>query len=99
MHGKSSAITHSQKAMFKGLPQPMHIARYHSLVALEVPSALDVCASTINDDGSEAVMAVYSKDDKMLGFQFHPESILTAQGSQLLKQSIDYLTEQEANHA
>lgn len=99
MHGKSSAITHSEKAMFEGLQQPLHVARYHSLVALELPSALSVCASTINDDGSEAVMAVYSEHDRMLGFQFHPESILTAQGSQLLKQSIDYLTQQEANHA
>jgi anthranilate synthase component 2 len=39
-------------------------------------------------------MAVFNKTDKMLGFQFHPESILTAQGSVLLKQSIDYLTQQ-----
>lgn len=99
MHGKSSAITHTEKAMFEGLQQPLHVARYHSLVAHELPDALTVCASTVNDDGSEAVMAVYSEDDRMLGFQFHPESILTAQGSLLLKQSIDYLTLQGANHA
>ncbi|GEA08939.1 hypothetical protein KUL42_37000 [Alteromonas sp. KUL42] len=99
MHGKSSAITHSESAMFEGLPQPFHVARYHSLVAHELSSDLAVCASTINDDGSEAVMAVYNDKDRMLGFQFHPESILTAQGSLLLKQSIDYLTLQGANHA
>ncbi|APD85821.1 aminodeoxychorismate/anthranilate synthase component II [Alteromonas gracilis] len=99
MHGKSSAITHSEEAMFKGLQQPLHVARYHSLVAHELPEKLTVCASTINDDGSEAVMAVYNDEDRMLGFQFHPESILTAHGSLLLKQSIDYLTLQGANHA
>ncbi|MCB4436593.1 aminodeoxychorismate/anthranilate synthase component II [Alteromonas sp. McT4-15] len=99
MHGKSSAITHTEKAMFEGLQQPLHVARYHSLVAHELPDALTVCASTVNDDGSEAVMAVYSEGDRMLGFQFHPESILTAQGSLLLKQSIDYLTLQGAYHA
>ncbi len=99
MHGKSSAITHSEDAMFKGLQQPLHVARYHSLVAHSLPENLNVCASTINDDGSEAVMAVYNTEDRMLGFQFHPESILTAHGSLLLKQSIDYLTLQGANHA
>ena len=99
MHGKSSAITHSKDAMFKGLQQPLHVARYHSLVAHSLPENLTVCASTINDDGSEAVMAVYNSEDRMLGFQFHPESILTAHGSMLLKQSIDYLTLQGANHA
>ncbi len=99
MHGKSSAITHSQKGMFKNLPQPLHVARYHSLVAHTLPESLQVCASTLNDDGSEAVMAVYHENDKMLGFQFHPESILTAQGSVLLKQSIEYLTLQGANNA
>ncbi|BFT30806.1 hypothetical protein D210916BOD24_19820 [Alteromonas sp. D210916BOD_24] len=99
MHGKSSAITHSQQGMFENLPQPLHVARYHSLVALTLPESLQVCASTLNDDGSEAVMAVYHEGDGMLGFQFHPESILTAQGSVLLKQSIEYLTLQGANNA
>lgn len=95
MHGKSSAITHSERAMFHGLPQPLHVARYHSLVAKTLPDNLDVCASCSNDDGTETVMAVYNKADRMLGFQFHPESILTAHGSQLLQQSIDYLTQQD----
>jgi anthranilate synthase component 2 len=94
MHGKSSAITHSGKAMFSNLPQPLHVARYHSLVAETLPPQLLACASCINDDGSEVIMAVYNEQDRMLGFQFHPESILTAQGSALLKQSIDYLTQQ-----
>jgi anthranilate synthase component 2 len=99
MHGKSSAITHSGKDMFEGLQQPLHVARYHSLVAHSLPDNLTACASCVNDDGSEAIMAVYNDTDHMLGFQFHPESILTAQGSLLLKQSIDYLTSQGAAHA
>ena len=95
MHGKSSAVTHNEQAMFSGLPQPLHVARYHSLVAKTLPESLEACASCTNDDGSETVMAVYNKADRMLGFQFHPESILTAHGSRLLKQSIDYLTQQD----
>lgn len=99
MHGKSSAISHSAKDMFQGLPQPLHVARYHSLVAHSLPDSLTACASCFNEDGSEAIMAVYNESDRMLGFQFHPESILTAQGSLLLKQSIDYLTSQGIAHA
>jgi len=98
--GHQAIVEHyGEDAMFKGLQQPLHVARYHSLVAHSLPENLTVCASTINDDGSEAVMAVYNSEDRMLGFQFHPESILTAHGSLLLKQSIDYLTLQGANHA
>lgn len=95
MHGKSSAITHSQADMFTGLPHPLHVARYHSLVAHTLPDNLAACASCVDDNGENTIMAVLEKRDRMLGFQFHPESILTAQGSDLLKQSIEYLTVQE----
>lgn len=87
LHGKSSAIKHCAEMMFESLPNPMHVARYHSLMATTVPEEIQVIAK-IND----IPMAVYQEADKMLGFQFHPESILTAQGSQLLRQSIQYLT-------
>lgn len=93
MHGKSSAVYHAGKAMFKGLAQPLHVARYHSLTATTLPESLKVLAKT-----DDAIMAVYHNEDKMLGFQFHPESILTENGSQLLIQSIQYLTEQETPH-
>ena len=95
MHGKSSAISHTQTAMFNQLPHPLHVARYHSLVAHTLPDALEACATCEDEDGSQTIMAVINKADGMLGFQFHPESILTTQGSMLLKQSIDYLTLQE----
>jgi anthranilate synthase component 2 len=93
MHGKSSAITHCGDAMFTGLAQPLHVARYHSLVATSLPEQLSVLATVGN-----TVMAVYHVQDKMLGFQFHPESILTANGSQLLLQSIHYLTAGSVNN-
>ena len=90
MHGKSSAITHTGEAMFADMPQPLHVARYHSLMALELPEGLTPLAKV-----GTTVMAVYQSDDKMLGFQFHPESILTAEGSRLLLQSIHYLTKED----
>lgn len=97
MHGKSSFVTHTGEDMFENLPQPLPVARYHSLAATTLPDTLLPCATCAESDGSETVMAIYNKEDGMLGFQFHPESILTAHGSLLLKQSIDYLTKQGAN--
>ncbi|WP_018983855.1 aminodeoxychorismate/anthranilate synthase component II [Salinimonas chungwhensis] len=93
MHGKSSMITHDGSTLFDGLPQPLQVARYHSLIATQLPPTLRSVATC-----AALTMAVCHDDDKMLGFQFHPESILSAQGSQLLQQSIYYLTEQGVNH-
>lgn len=90
MHGKSSLIEHSGDKMFTNMPQPLPVARYHSLMADNMPKELSVLAQ-FND----IPMAVAHIEDKMLGFQFHPESILTAQGSQLLMQSIQYLTQDQ----
>ena len=64
----------------------MSIARYHSLLATYVPDCLQVIATI---DGLP--MAVLHENDRILGFQFHPESVLTCQGSQLLIQAIDFL--------
>ncbi|MCY7295161.1 anthranilate synthase component II [Alteromonas sp. a30] len=86
MHGKSSPLTHCENRMFAGLEQGFTIARYHSLMAATIPDSLSVLAHS-----DHIPMCVYHQAQRMLGFQFHPESILTAQGSQLLRQSIDYL--------
>lgn len=90
MHGKASQMTFSETAetqeIFAGLSNPLSIARYHSLVATQIPDSLQVIA---NIDG--LVMAVLQPNDRMLGFQFHPESILTCDGSILLMQSIQFL--------
>lgn len=87
MHGKSSLITHDKNGIFEDLPHPLPVARYHSLMGSEMPDELDVIAKI-----DQIPMSVYHKKDKMLGFQFHPESILTSHGSQLLKQSVEHLT-------
>ena len=86
VHGKTAAITLQDHPLFAGLPQPFLVARYHSLMATEIPNALTLLA---ND--RHIPMAVINEDKRMLGFQFHPESILTTLGKPLLKQSIDYL--------
>ncbi|NRA46091.1 MAG: aminodeoxychorismate/anthranilate synthase component II [Oligoflexales bacterium] len=86
-HGKSSAVAHHGDKMFESLPNPLKVARYHSLMAAQIPEQLQIIASY------EGIpMAVINQVDRMLGFQFHPESILTAQGKQLLQQSIQFLT-------
>ena len=87
-HGKSSLIEHTGKEMFAHLPSPLPVARYHSLMATQVPDTLSVIA-----EFEDIPMAVYNGQDRILGFQFHPESILTSHGSQLLSQSIDYLSQ------
>lgn len=88
MHGKSSLIEHCSDKMFANMPHPLPVARYHSLMASKIPSDLTVLANF-----ADIPMAVAHLQDKMLGFQFHPESILTSHGSQLLMQSIEFLTQ------
>ena len=92
MHGKSSLIKHNGQNMFANLPNPLPVARYHSLMADNMPADLHVLA-----DFNDVPMAVVHEQHKMLGFQFHPESILTSHGSQLLLQSINYLTQVPAS--
>lgn len=90
MHGKSSPIEHCGDKMFSQLPNPLTVARYHSLIGSAIPAQLQTLASY-----QSMAMAVYHSEDKMLGMQFHPESILTSQGSQLLKQSIEFLLQEQ----
>ncbi|KXO07098.1 Anthranilate synthase, amidotransferase component [Moritella sp. JT01] len=87
MHGKASSINHDGKLMFAGLSQPLPVARYHSLVATEVPSSL-----TVNAEFNGMPMAIIQPEDKVIGFQFHPESILTSEGAELLKNTLAWAT-------
>jgi anthranilate synthase component 2 len=83
MHGKTSAVRHTNQSVFKGLPNPYTVIRYHSL-AIErqsLPDSLQVTAQT--DDGE--IMGVMHKTLPIHGVQFHPESILTEHGHALLK--------------
>lgn len=85
LHGKASLIEHDEQAMFKGLPNPLPVARYHSLKGENIPNTL-----TINALCNNIVMAVRNDHDQVCGFQFHPESILTTQGVKLLEQTIEW---------
>ncbi|WP_019613301.1 aminodeoxychorismate/anthranilate synthase component II [Psychromonas ossibalaenae] len=90
MHGKSSLITHCGDRMFAGLSQPLSVARYHSLLGTSVPPSLEVVA-----DFNGMCMAVYNQQDRVIGFQFHPESILTCEGAKLLETSLELVTNTE----
>lgn len=94
VHGKASLISHDNSGPFNGLINPMPVARYHSLMAHSVPPALQAIAHV-----DDIVMAVIDKSQQIIGFQFHPESILTPDGELLLKQSLNMLcqTQQLAN--
>ncbi len=83
VHGKSSQVTHDSTGLFTGLASPMKVARYHSLSARDVPDELTVTAMT---DG--VPMAVANEEKSLYGLQFHPESILTVSGQQLLQNLI-----------
>ena len=82
MHGKTSHIVHQHAGVFEGLPSPLTATRYHSLVIApsSMPDCLEVTATT--EDG--IVMGVRHRELPIEGVQFHPESILTAAGHQLL---------------
>jgi anthranilate synthase component 2 len=91
VHGKASSVTHRQTGVFESISHPLPVARYHSLVASNVPSALEIIAEYETADQINLPMAIEHKSDAALGFQFHPESILTTYGGTLLAQTIDYL--------
>ncbi len=88
LHGRASAMRHQGGPLFEGLPNPLSVARYHSLVGLQLPPVLQVLAEV---DGLP--MAIEHRADCAIGYQFHPESILTEHGAQLLRQTLHYLTE------
>ncbi|KEY58525.1 anthranilate synthase component 2 [Serratia sp. DD3] len=86
LHGKASAITHDGAGMFTGMPNPLPVARYHSLVGSRLPAEL-----TVNAHFGDMVMAVRHDQHRVCGFQFHPESILTIQGARLLEQTLAWV--------
>ena len=80
MHGKTSPIVHDGKTIFNGVPQRFPATRYHSLVVTDIPPCLEVSAET--QEG--IVMGLRHREYPVEGIQFHPESILTVVGKQLL---------------
>lgn len=89
MHGKTSLVRHTDEGVFAGLPDPFEATRYHSLVVdrATLPDCLAVTAET--DDG--IVMGLRHRELPIEGVQFHPESILTGSGHQLLRNFLDQL--------
>jgi anthranilate synthase/aminodeoxychorismate synthase-like glutamine amidotransferase len=87
MHGKTSPILHTGKGVFRGLESPLTATRYHSLIIERqtVPAELEITACTREEDGSEVIMGVRHRKFPVEGVQFHPESVLTSSGRQMLK--------------
>jgi anthranilate synthase/aminodeoxychorismate synthase-like glutamine amidotransferase len=82
-HGKTSQIRHDGSGVFRGLPNPFTATRYHSLIVerKSLPAELQVTAETDDD----IIMGIQHRDYPLMGVQFHPESVLTDSGKQLLK--------------
>ncbi len=87
MHGKTSPITHNGEGVFAGLPSPLEATRYHSLIVerASLPDALAVTAQT--EEGE--IMGLKHKTWPLEGVQFHPESVLTLHGKQMLRNFLD----------
>lgn len=82
VHGRASLVTHNGQGLFAGVPNPMRVGRYHSLVVEEAGLPPELIATARTDDG--VLMAVTHRDFPVFGVQFHPESILTTRGYLLL---------------
>ncbi|ACV47882.1 MULTISPECIES: anthranilate synthase component II [Halomicrobium] len=94
IHGKAFPIDHDGQGVFAGLDQGFQAGRYHSLIADEVPDCFDVTATTgvATDDGTvELVMGVRHREYPIEAVQFHPESVLTAVGHDLIENFLDGL--------
>jgi anthranilate synthase/aminodeoxychorismate synthase-like glutamine amidotransferase len=91
MHGKTSAVTHDGKTIFRGLPAPMTATRYHSLIVDEknLPEELEVSAWTAEKDGSRTIMGLRHRRYAVEGVQFHPESVLTDSGKMLVRNFLE----------
>ena len=86
MHGKTSAVEHDGRTIFHGLDSPMTATRYHSLIVREdgLPGDLEVSAWTHDQDGTRVIMGLRHRKFPVEGVQFHPESVLTKSGKQLI---------------
>ena len=86
MHGKTSKVLHDNRTIFQGLPMPLTATRYHSLIVDEdtLPKELEVSAFTTESDGTRTIMGLRHRQFPVEGVQFHPESVLTAEGKKLI---------------
>jgi len=92
MHGKTSPIHHKDTGVFSGLPSPLTATRYHSLIVerASLPAEFEITAWTRHEDGSmDEIMGLRHRTLRVEGVQFHPESILTEHGHDMLKNFLD----------
>ena len=87
MHGKTSQVEHDGRTLFRGVPSPMQATRYHSLIVSEdgLPGELEISAHTVEQNGTRVIMGLRHKHCPVEGVQFHPESVLTHNGRDLLR--------------
>jgi anthranilate synthase/aminodeoxychorismate synthase-like glutamine amidotransferase len=91
MHGKTSSVTHDGKGIFAGLDSPLTCTRYHSLIVAEesLPAELMVTASTPENGGGSVIMGLRHRTLPIEGVQFHPESVLTEGGHQMIRNFLE----------
>ena len=91
MHGKTSSIEHDGKSIFRGIPSPMIATRYHSLIVQEkdLPDELEISATCTDRDGERVIMGLRHRKFPVEGVQFHPESVLTEHGRQIVRNFMD----------
>ena len=87
MHGKSSRIEHDGKGVFRGLPNPIEAIRYHSLAI--TPESVPECLEVTARSDSGVIMGVRHREYRIEGIQFHPESIMTSAGKDILKNFLE----------
>ncbi len=87
MHGKTSAVEHDGKSIFREIPSPMTATRYHSLIVEEhkLPQELEISATCRDRDGRRVIMGLRHREYPVEGVQFHPESVLTEHGMNILR--------------
>jgi anthranilate synthase component 2 len=89
VHGKASRITHDGSGLFEGLPSPLEVGRYHSLIVERgsLPSQLEIVA--VSADDPDEIHALRHAEHPVWGVQFHPESVLTPHGKRILRNFLD----------
>jgi len=85
LHGKTSLVHHNGKGIFKDVPTPFAGARYHSLIATDIPEVLQITAKT----SEGIIMGLRHREWPVIGLQFHPESFLSENGLKLIKNFMD----------
>lgn len=91
MHGKTSPVRHTGEGVFRNLANPLTVTRYHSLIVADgsLPDAFEVTAWSLRDNQPDEIMGFRHRTLPLEGVQFHPESVLSEQGHQLLKNFLE----------